>query len=115
MKAGIVHVFGGLAVADLVRARAWYERLMGRPPDMRPHEREVVWWLTSSASIYVVVDPRRAGRGLLTVIVEDLDGLMAELAGRGLTPEAREGRRGEQRRAVFTDPDGNRVTFAQLP
>ena len=111
----IVHVFDGLPVTDLAAALAWYERVMGRPPDMRPHDQEATWQLADSASIYVVVDRERAGRGLLTVIVAELDRLLAELAGRGLTPVSTEGQRGELRRAVFTDPDGNRVTFGQLP
>jgi catechol 2,3-dioxygenase-like lactoylglutathione lyase family enzyme len=110
-----IHVFGGIAVADYARAVGWYTRLWGRPPDMVPHEAEVVWWLTSSASLYVVADRARAGKGLLTVIVDELDRLLAQLAGRGLTPESTEGFPGELRRAVFSDPEGNRVTFGQLP
>jgi catechol 2,3-dioxygenase-like lactoylglutathione lyase family enzyme len=109
------HVFSGIAVADYARAVEWYTRLWGRPPDMVPHEAEVVWWLTSSASFYVVADRARAGKGLLTVILDDLDRLLAELAGRGLTPESTEGLPDELRRAVFSDPEGNRVTFGQLP
>jgi hypothetical protein len=110
-----MHVFSGIAVADYARAVGWYTRLWGRAPDMEPHETEVVWWLTSSASLYVVADRARAGKGLLTVIVDDLDRLLAELAGRGLTPESTEGGPGELQRAVFGDPEGNRVTFGQLP
>lgn len=88
----IVHVFSGLPVTDLARALAWYERLIGRPPDMRPHDQEATWQLADLASIYVVVDRDRAGRGLLTVIIADLDRLMDELAGRGLTPVSTEGK-----------------------
>lgn len=110
-----MHVFSGLPVTELAHALAWYERLIGRPPDMRPHDQEATWQLTDAASIYVVVDRVRAGRGLLTVIIADLDRLLAELADRGLAPVSTEGQRGALRRAVFTDPDGNRVTFGQLP
>ena len=111
----IGHVFGGLAVADLAPALNWYERLLGRPPGMRPHAEEATWQLTATASIYVVADPARAGRALLTVIINDLDGFLTGPVGRGLNPDTREGTAGEIRRAVFTDPDGNRLTFAELP
>jgi len=31
-------VFAGIATADLDVALPWYERLLGRPPTMRPHD-----------------------------------------------------------------------------
>ncbi|HET9847495.1 MAG TPA: VOC family protein [Candidatus Dormibacteraeota bacterium] len=115
LSESIVHVFGGLAVADLAPALSWYERLLGRPPDMRPHAQEATWQLTATASIYVVLDPARAGRGLLTVIINDLDGFLTGPVGRGLMSDNRQGTAAEIRRAVFTDLDGNRLTFAELP
>jgi hypothetical protein len=35
--------FAGVAVADYPSARAWYERLIGRPADFNPHENEAAW------------------------------------------------------------------------
>ena len=57
-----------------------------------------------------MADPARAGRGLLTLIVDDLDGVLAE---RGLEPDAWE-TIAAGRKAIFYDPDGNSVTFAQV-
>ena len=106
-------VFAGLPVADHAAARAWYERLLGRPPDMEPHGRESVWRLAEQAWIYVVEDAERAGRGLLTVIVDDLVAQIAELAERGVTTDPIESIPGKARTAEIRDPDGNRIMFGQ--
>ena len=34
------HVFAGLPVSDIRASCAWYGRLMGRPPDLVPNEKE---------------------------------------------------------------------------
>ena len=107
------HVFTGAAVADLGSALAWYEQLAGRPPDLVPNENEAVWHLTETASIYVVGDEDRAGRGLLTVFVADLERHVAELEARGLTTATIETVPGLFRKAVITDPVGNVITFAE--
>ncbi|OKH52824.1 hypothetical protein NIES2101_13260 [Calothrix sp. HK-06] len=39
-------VFFSLAVADYHSALTWYERLMGRQPDMITSENEVAWQLS---------------------------------------------------------------------
>jgi predicted enzyme related to lactoylglutathione lyase len=109
----VTHVFAGLAVADYDRARPWYERLFGRPPDRVPHDAEAVWQLAEAALVYVVRDASRAGSGLLTLIVDDLDLQLAELAGRGLVADVEE-LPGVGRTAAIADPEGNRITFAQL-
>jgi predicted enzyme related to lactoylglutathione lyase len=106
------YVFAGIPVRDLHVGLAWWELLLGRPPDMHPNDDEACWQLTESGWIYVVRDPERAGNGLLTVLVEDLDAELAGIAARGIAI-------GEVteipgvRRTELTDPDGNRVQFAQ--
>ena len=95
---------------DYAAACAWYERLLGRPPDMLPHAREAVWRLTDEASLYVVADPGRAGGGLVTVAVDDLNAQLAAFAERGV--EARIETLGNgMRKAVVADPDGNELGF----
>ena len=63
----------------------------------------------------LVGDATRAGHALLTPLVDDLDAQIAELAERGLTPSAIEIVPGVPRKAVFIDPEGNRLTFGQNP
>ncbi len=109
----ITETFAGVAVADFPAPRAWYERLLGRPPDMVPHETEVVWKLTEGGWIYVVGDPERAGGSLVTLLVDDLDRELAGIAERGIEAGPIETIPGKARRANVTDPEGNRITFGQ--
>jgi catechol 2,3-dioxygenase-like lactoylglutathione lyase family enzyme len=104
------HVFAGLRVTDSEAARAWYERLLGRPADMLPNADEAVWHLAGAASIYVVAGHDDVGGGLLTLAVDSMEALLAGLAARGVavrteTPVAR------MARVSVTDPDGNVITF----
>lgn len=102
---GATNVFAGIPVADFAVARAWYEELFGRPPDLVAHETDVAWQLTETGWVYVVEDAERAGRALVTVLVDDLDALDVD--------GERETVPGKFRRAAVADPDGNRITFAQ--
>jgi predicted enzyme related to lactoylglutathione lyase len=108
------YVFAGLAVDDLDNAMAWYERLLGRPADLLPNASEAVWQLAETASLCVVVDPDRAGRGVATLVVDDLDGWLAEARTRGVVPPPIQEIPGAGRKAVVTDPDGNAVSLAEV-
>ena len=55
-RMSIEYVFAGLAVTGVDAAIDWYERLLGKPPDMRPNDREATWRLTETASVYIVAD-----------------------------------------------------------
>jgi hypothetical protein len=105
--------FAGVAVADYTSARAWYQRLMGRPPDFTPHDHEAVWQIVENAWIYVVADAERAGKGLLTFMVDDLDRQIAELMERGIAIGAMETQPRRYRKAEVTDPEGNTISFGQ--
>jgi hypothetical protein len=109
----ISELFAGIAVTDLGTMESWYERLVGRPADMHPNENEAVWRLSERGWIYLVGDPGRAGRGLLTILVDDLDDQIAELAERGLRAGAVDTIPGAVRKSELTDPEGNRVTFGE--
>ena len=99
---GFPVLFGGVPVTDFDAAAQWYERLLDAPPDMLPKEGEACWKLTDEAWIYVVRDPYRAGNALITIIVDELPPIDAELVEMGgmLTVEA-------------VDPDGNKIKFAR--
>jgi catechol 2,3-dioxygenase-like lactoylglutathione lyase family enzyme len=111
MKAA--HLFAGLAVADYGAARSWYETFFGRPPDLVPHDNESAWQLTGGGWVYVVGDPQRAGRGLLTLLVDDLDELLAALAARGISTGPVEAYGSGARKAVVEDPDGNQIGLGE--
>jgi predicted enzyme related to lactoylglutathione lyase len=106
-------LFAGIAVGNLDTAIDWYERLLGGPPDMTPNEKERAWRLTDESWLYVVADRERAGRALVTAMVDDLDGRLAGIRARGIevgeVVEINEG----TRKAEIVDPDGNRIGFGQ--
>ena len=107
--------FMGIPVANYQAACNWYERLMGRPPDMIPHDSEVVWQLSESGWFYVVHDAKRAaGKALLTLIVDDLDSHIAHLQERNVAVTDTEVNPEKYRRAIIRDPEGNTLNFTQL-
>lgn len=110
----ITYTFVGVPVSEYGTAYEWYTRLLGRPADMFPHQTEAVWRLTPNGAIYVVQDPDRAGSGLLTVVVDDLDAYQAQLRDAGI--EFAEQPSGDApRRLVVTDGDGNTLAFFEDP
>ncbi|MGI8692553.1 MAG: VOC family protein [Geodermatophilaceae bacterium] len=109
----IEHTFAGVPVADYASARAWYERLFGRPPDLIPHDTEAAWQLGGTSWVYVVEDAGRAGNALLTLMVDDLDEHVRQLAERGLRAGTVERVEGKYAKASITDPEGNLISFGE--
>jgi predicted enzyme related to lactoylglutathione lyase len=114
-RPGASTLFAGVAVADYAAGLAWYERLFGRPPDVVVHETEAMWQVAEGGWIYVVGDGARAGNGLVTLIVDDLEAQLAEVAGRGIEFGAIETMGGGARKAVVTDPEGNTIGYGDVP
>src|SRR5215207_1539422 len=106
-----VDLFAGIPVNDFTAAQAWYERLLGSQPTFFPHDTEVVWGLADHRWIYIVQRPEHAGHAMLTVMVDDLDARIAQIAGRGLEPTTREEYDNGARNRIFHDPDGNEIGF----
>jgi hypothetical protein len=77
-------LFASVPVADLAPATAWYGQLLGRAPDLVPNEHEVMWRIADGAWLYVIVEPDRVGRTLITLCVADLDKATTALAQRGI-------------------------------
>ena len=106
--------FTGIPVRDLPSSRDFFERIFGRAADVEVAVNEVMWRVAETAWLYVVVDPGRAGNGLVALSVADLDAALAELSGRGISP-ARVEAVGGGRKATVLDPDGNSVAIMQVP
>jgi catechol 2,3-dioxygenase-like lactoylglutathione lyase family enzyme len=110
-----LHLFAGLRVRDFAAARAWYGQLLGEPAFF-PHATEAVWTLAEERSVFVVEEEgERAGHGLVTVFVDDLDAQVAQIAARGLEPDERVTYSNGVRKAVYRDPDGNEVDLGGAP
>ena len=50
-----------------------------------------------------------------SVLGDDLDGLVAQVAGRGLEPAHRETYDNGARKATYRDPDGNEFGYGDAP
>ncbi len=111
----VTYVFAGLPVSDFGSALDWYQRLFGRAPDRFPLDEEAVWQLASTGLVYVVSDRERAGRSLLTLIVDDLDERVQALRAAGIDAVEIDAAPGGVRRVLITDPDGNRIQLGELP
>jgi len=110
-----VDVFAGVRVSDLEAAVRWYSSLLGADETFRPNDEEAVWTLEEHAHVYVLLDPARAGRGLLTLFVADLDAALRTAASGGITPTAQETYENGVRKATFHDPDGNEIGIGGGP
>jgi catechol 2,3-dioxygenase-like lactoylglutathione lyase family enzyme len=110
---GIDVVFAGIPVEELEPALDWYERFLGHPSDMAPNETERAWQLTDDGWLYVVEDRERAGGGLATLLVDDLDARIGELNDRGIETGEVERLNETTRKLVVADPDGNRIQLGE--
>jgi catechol 2,3-dioxygenase-like lactoylglutathione lyase family enzyme len=108
-------LFAGIPVSDYQAALPWYERLLGSEPTFIAHATEAVWDLAEHRSLFIVEDAERAGHATHTIIVDDLDTLVSEIAGRGIEPADRETYSNGVRKAIYRDADGNEVGFGGAP
>ena len=92
-------------------ARARLVRALPRPPS--PHETERAWQLTDDGWLYVVEEGKRAGKGLATLLVDDLDARIGQLNERGIEVGEVERLSETTRKLVVIDPDGNRITLGE--
>lgn len=93
----------------------WYERFAGRAPDLIPNKDEAAWQLSETGWIYLIADPNRAGSGLSTLLLDDLDAFLAGLAERGIAAGPIEVMGNGVRHVTVADPDGNRLKLGQPP
>lgn len=110
----IQYVFAGIAVRDYQKAVAWYSSVFGRPPDVIVRDEiESMWQIKEAAWVYVVRDLERAGKSLVTILVEDLESHLRDLSSRGINGWSLESVPGLFSKATLTDVDGNTVAFGE--
>jgi hypothetical protein len=110
-----LYLFAGIPVSDFGAALPWYEKLLGSAPSFFPHDTEAVWQLAEHRSVYIVQRPEHAGHSMHTVLVDDLDTLVAGIARRGLAPAQRETYANGVRKITYVDPDGNEIGYGAVP
>ena len=107
-------LYAAVYVGDMQHASAFYARLLGREPDDKPFDTLVQWRFAGAKGIQLFQDAAKAGRGVMTIVVPDLEALKAALSGEGIAVgDFKEGNFGKI--AHVTDPDGNVVTLAEPP
>jgi catechol 2,3-dioxygenase-like lactoylglutathione lyase family enzyme len=104
-------LFAGIPVTNFQVSLAWYEQLFGAPPTFFATETEAVWELAEQRWVYIEQRHERAGYAMHTILVEDLDARLAQIAERGLEPARRETYENDVRKITFRDPDGNEFGF----
>ncbi len=107
-------LFAGVPVSDIEIAGAWYEGLFGRPPDVASNPCEVMWRCSDPAWLYIVVDPERAGHGLVALCVNDLHQTVADLTTRNVTCGPIEVVGDAGHKAQVPDPDGNTISLIEV-
>jgi len=108
-------LFAGIHVGDYEAARSWYERLLGKEPTFIAHATEAVWEIDEHRYLFIEQDRARPGGADITILVDDLDALVAEIASRGIEPDERETYANGARKAIFRDDDGNEIGFGSAP
>ena len=106
------NALAGIAVRDIEAAIAWYEDLIGRPPDVRPLSHVAAWQFPEGGWIEIFTDEKRAGQATVIFAVTSLESQLENLAEKGIpvsrmTPSADIGEV-----ASINDPDGNQIVFA---
>ena len=101
------HVLSVVPVSDLDVAKAWYEKLFGRPADNNPMPVLTEWQVVPGGWVQVFVDEERAGSGLVNFAVDDLQAHVEAAAARGLAPGAVERVNKGVELSTLNDPDGN--------
>jgi predicted enzyme related to lactoylglutathione lyase len=107
-------LFASVPVTDLQAALGWYVSLFGRPADIVPNQNEVMWCVAGNGWLYVVEDPERAGRTVVTISVSDLDQFVADLGIRGISAGAIQAVGDAGRKANVVDADGNVISWIQV-
>jgi catechol 2,3-dioxygenase-like lactoylglutathione lyase family enzyme len=110
-----IHLFAGVAVSDLPRAVAWFDRFFGDVESFEPNETERVWTVSEGRFVYVGLQPKHAGHAMVTLFVDDFDGFVDAVGERGIEPESRETYDNGVRKAIYRDPDGNEVGVGGPP
>jgi predicted enzyme related to lactoylglutathione lyase len=107
-------LFASVPVTDLQAALGWYVSLFGRSADIVPNQNEAMWCVAGNGWLYVVEDPERAGRTVVTISVSDLDQFVADLASRGISARVIEAVGDAGRKANVVDADGNVISWIQV-
>ncbi|MEE4212527.1 MAG: VOC family protein [Parvularcula sp.] len=105
-------ILAQLNCTDIDRSTVWFTTLFGRSPDQAPMDGLKEWHHADFAGFQLFLNPSDAGRGCLTLIVDDIDAELRRLSDAGIET----GKVGTGDIATISqlrDPDGNTVVLAE--
>lgn len=108
----IQNAIASLAVTDLTHSVKWYRELFGREPDSRPTSELAQWTFPQGGQLQVYRLPERAGRGSVTLAVDDIKAHAGQLKERGIAASKPSGNANDEV-IMIKDPDGNSIALAQ--
>jgi hypothetical protein len=76
---------------------------------------EAVWELAEHRYLFVVEDREAPGGAMITIFVDDLDALTADIASRGIEPAEQVTYSNGVRKVIYRDVDGNEISFGGSP
>ena len=106
-----VELFAGIRAGDYGTAKPWYERLLGAEASFEPQATEAVWEIAAHRYVFIVEDRDAPGGATVTVFVDDLDTVAADVAARGIEPAERVTYSNGVSKAIYRDADGNEIGF----
>lgn len=112
MESNLLNVVGVLPVTDHPAAVAWYQKWIGRGPDVEPMDGVAEWQLAENAWIQVSADSGASGSSTVVVGVRDLDVQRSACAAAGVAV-GEVADYGVVKSAEAVDPAGNTVVFVQ--
>ena len=108
----IQNALASLAVSDLDTAITWYATLLGRPADSRPMPEVAEWKFPRGGWLQVYALAERAGKGSVTLAVDDVAAESSKLMALGIDVDAPPSS-AKVRTVMIKDPDGNSIAFAE--
>jgi catechol 2,3-dioxygenase-like lactoylglutathione lyase family enzyme len=117
-------LMAGVVVDDLEAARAWYQTVLGRPPDATPMGGLLEWHLASDAWLQVVDIAKvrevqhtsqwgSTGASSVSFVVAHLDDQLATFAENRIAIVSQYTTENSLKTATVRDPAGNFVTFVE--
>jgi predicted enzyme related to lactoylglutathione lyase len=107
-------LFSGVPVSDFKAAQLWYEHFFCTPADIVAHEAEIMWRVSDGGWLYIMRDADRAGKGIVTMAVSDIEAAVSALQERGIEIGAIKSEGEAGRKAVALDADGNSIAIIQV-
>ena len=102
----------GVPVGNLEASVEWYTKLIGRAPDQRLMAEIAEYRFPTGGWLQIFEDKARAGQTSLTLVVGDLDAMLADLKASAIE-HAPPTLTALVDTVIVNDPDGNQMVFAQ--